>query len=390
MPQSTDLIYLDHQATTPVDPIVLDAMLPFFSGDFGNASSHHLAGRRAALAVDDARDSVGALIDGRPSGVVFTSGATEANNLVLQGAAGYEVGRPNVVVCRTEHLSVLDTVAAMAKSGTELTLVDVDTDGRINLDDLRAKVTTRTALVSVMLANNEIGTVAPVAEIADIAHASGALFHCDATQGVGRLPISVRASEIDFLTLSAHKLYGPKGVGAVHVSRRGQAVIEPIIHGGGHERGLRSGTLNVPGVVGLGRACEVAGSVLGVEEPELERLAGRLHAGVMGVGDVILNGPISDRLPGNRSYCFGGVDGEDLLLRMPQLAASTGSACSSASPAPSHVLLAIGRSYDEALSALRFGVGRFTTEQEIDRAVILVTDAVRAARSESLPARNAS
>jgi len=380
---SESSIYLDHQATTPLDSRVLDRMLPYLTDQYANAASHHAAGRAAAAAVDEAREQVAGLVGGRASGVVFTSGATEANNLAIRGLAEAADTRLGVVTVATEHPSVLEPVAALAAKGAPVLVLLVGPDGEVDLEQLTAALDEQTLVVSVMAANNEIGTLHPLPQIVDIAHRAGALVHCDATQLIGKLPLDVGAIGIDLASMSAHKLYGPKGVGALVLTRDAARRLSPQLLGGGHERGHRSGTLNVPGCVGFGEAAAIAADAMQEEAPRLTLLAKRLLSGIEVVGDVTLNGPATDRLPGNLNVSIKGTAGDDLMLRMPSLAVSTGSACSSASPRPSHVLLAIGRTHEEAASALRFGVGRFTTEEEIDRAVGTIVDTIKTVRTES-------
>jgi cysteine desulfurase len=359
------MIYLDHHATTPVDPRVLSAMLPYFSESFGNAASRQYRyGWEALEAVDRARAQVAALIDADAKDLVWTSGATEANNLALKGLI--EVcapSRPHIVTLATEHKSVLDTCRRLARSGVEVTVLPVQQDGHVDLETLQRAVTPRTAVVSVMAANNEIGVVAPLAEIAAIAHAHGALVHSDAAQ-------------------AAHKLYGPKGVGALYVRRKPRRVaLAPQMDGGGHERGLRSGTLNVPGIVGFGAAAEIARAELPSEARRLEGLRARLLDGLRrAVPGVIVNGSLDRRLPGNLNVSIPGVDGEALLVSLcDELAVSSGAACTAAEP--SHVLTALGRKTDLALASLRFGLGRATSAEEIDRAVGMVGTVVQHLRA---------
>ncbi len=373
-------IYLDHQATTPLDPQVLEAMLPYMTESFANAASHHRPGRAATLATDQARSQLAALIGGRPSGVVFTSGATEANNLVLRGLAEGDSQRRKIVTVGTEHLSILEPAEWLASRGWEVTVLPVGPQGELDLDRLADAVDRTTLLVSVMAANNEIGTLAPLVEIAAIAKDRGALFHSDATQLLGKIPLLADEIGLDLVSLSAHKMHGPKGIGALYLSRAGAPLLSPQILGGGHERGHRSGTLNVPGCVGFGTAADIACERMGEEAGRLRSLAAALYAELQPLGGIMLNGPAERRLPGNLNVCIDGTSGEDLMLRMPTIAVSTGSACSSASPRPSHVLLAIGRSYEQAESALRFGAGRFTTADDIGRAAATVKSAVESAR----------
>ena len=368
------MIYLDHHATTSVDPAVVSAMVPFFTEEFGNAASRQYPyGWRAQAAVDRARGQVAALIGAEAKDIVFTSGATEANNLALKGLLdACRSSRPHVVTLVTEHKSVLDTCAHLARTGCETTVLPVTPDGLVDLDALRAAVTERTAVVSVMAANNEIGVLAPLGEIADLAHAKGALLHTDAVQAAGKVPFDVRLGA-DLVSLTAHKIYGPKGVGALYVRRKPRRVaLASQMDGGGHERGMRSGTLNVPGIVGFGEAAELAMRVMSEEAARMKGLRDRLLAGLRRVvPDVTVNGPLDQRLPGNLNVSFTGVDGEALLVSLCEdLAVSSGAACTAAEP--SHVLKALGRSTELALASLRFGLGRWTTEQEIDTAIARV------------------
>ena len=379
------MIYLDHHATTPTDPAVMSAMVPFFTEEFGNASSRQYPyGWRAQAAVDRARGQVAALIGAEAKVIVFTSGASEANNLALKGLLEMcGASRPHVVTVATEHKSVLDACAHLARSGCETTELPVASDGRIDLDALRAAVTERTAVVSVMAANNEIGVLAPLGEVADIAHAKGALLHTDAVQAAGKVPFDVTVGA-DLVSLTAHKIYGPKGVGALYVRRKPRRVsLAPQMDGGGHERGMRSGTLNVPGIVGFGEAAALAARVMTEEAERLKGLRNRLLSGLrQSVPDVIVNGSLDARLPGNLNVSFAGVDGEALLVSLCEdVAVSSGAACTAAEP--SHVLKAIGRSTELALASLRFGLGRWTTAEEIDFAIDRVGGVVKQLRNMS-------
>jgi cysteine desulfurase len=375
-------IYLDAQATTPVDPRVLEAMLPFFTDQFGNASSrNHPFGWKAGKAVEHAREQVAALVGGRFRDVVFTSGATESNNLAIKGVAAVaETGRRHIVTIATEHRGVLDPCRALERRGFRLTVLGVDREGRIDLDHLRDVVTSETLLVSAMSANNEIGVLHPLAEIASIARARGALFHCDAVQSAGLVPLNVRELGIDLLSLSAHKMYGPKGAGALYVARRDPPVaIEPLFDGGGHERGLRSGTLNVPAIVGFGQAAELCRAVATSEAERLRMLRDRLWTALSSnLDDIALNGPMTPRLPNNLNIRVERVHGESLLKAVAaDVAVSPGAACATASAEPSHVLRAIGLDDEQARASMRFGVSRFTIGQEIDAAAAVVVQAVR-------------
>jgi cysteine desulfurase len=377
-----EMIYLDHHATTPVDARVLEAMLPYFSEKFGNpASKHHRFGWDANDAVEKARKQVAALIGAGSKDVIFTSGGTEANNLAIKGAAkARREERNQLVTVATEHKAVLDPMARLGRDGFDVVPIAVGADGRIDLDVLERVVTGRTALVSVMAANNEIGVVQPIKEAAAIAHARGAWFHTDAVQAAGRVPFDVEELDVDLATLSAHKIYGPKGVGALYVRRSASAdrvrvSIEAQIDGGGHERGLRSGTLNVPGIAGFGRAAEIARAELTTEARRVGALRDRLLEGLQSrIDGMTVNGAMASRLPGNLNVSFAGVDGEALLLGLDDIAVSSGAACTQAEP--SHVLMALGMTTDRALASLRFGIGRATTAEEIDYAAAKVSDVV--------------
>jgi cysteine desulfurase len=375
-------IYLDHHATTPVDPRVLDAMLPFFREDFGNAASiSHAFGRRAAAAVEDARERIAASLGAEPREIVFTSGATEANNLAIQGSARLRPAhRDHLVSVASEHPSVLDVCEALTSEGFRTTVVPVDAEGRVEPAAIGDALEDRTAVVSVMLANNEIGVLQPVDEIAALCRERGVPCHTDAAQAVGRIPVDVDALGVDLLSFSGHKVYGPKGIGALFVrQRRPRVRLAPVQHGGGHEGGLRSGTLPVPLIIGLARALEVCLEDLESEakrQRELrERLWGQLREAVP---DARCNGHPEERLPGNLNVTFPGVDADRLLLALTDVALSSGSACSTASPAPSHVLLAIGLSEQEAKSSIRIGLGRGTTPEEVDTAARRLLEAARA------------
>lgn len=377
-------VYLDNQATTPVDPRVLDAMLPYFGPRFGNAASRgHSFGWEAEQAVELARRQVAELAGASPREIVFSSGATESDNLALKGVAGAHGGRGHILTLATEHKAVLDTARALERAGIALTVLLPRTDGTIDLDALDAALRPDTLLVSVMQANNEIGVVQPLAEIGAICRRCGVLFHTDAAQSFGKLPIDVEACHIDLLSASAHKIYGPKGVGALYVRSRDPRVrLVPQMDGGGHESGLRSGTLNVPGIVGFGAACAIAASSMAEEARRTgalrDRLLALLQAGLEGV---TVNGALAPRLPGNLNVRFEGVDAASLLIALPGVALSTGSACTSAAITPSHVLRALGLSGREASSSVRFGIGRFNTEAEMDDVAARVIGAVRRLRT---------
>ena len=381
-------IYLDNHATTRVDPRVLEAMLPYFSEKYGNAASkNHAFGWEAEAAVDGAREQIAKLIGaGSTREIVITGGATESDNLAIKGVAeSYREKGNHVVTCVTEHKAVLDSCKVLEKHGYQVTYLPVLRDGAIDLAQLLSSLTDKTILISIMAANNEIGTIHPIAEIGRLAKEKNIIFHTDATQGVGKIPINVEQMGIDLLSLTAHKMYGPKGVGALYVrSSQPRVRLTPIIDGGGHERGMRSGTLNVPGIVGLGKACEIAGQEMNGEGERLIALRERLRDGILSeLEEVTINGHPQNRLPGNLNLSFAYVEGESLLMGLKEIAVSTGSACTSASLEPSHVLKAIGLADELAYSAIRFGVGRFNTEEEIDFTISRVIAEVRRLRAIS-------
>jgi cysteine desulfurase len=360
-------------------------MLPYFTTVYGNAASlSHRFGWEAAEAVDSARAQVAAAIGADSREIVFTSGATEANNLAIKGAlSGQRRRGKHLVTAATEHSSVLDPMRRLAREGFQLTIVPPDADGLVSVESIAAALTDRTVLVSVMAANNEVGTINPVAEIGRLCRQRGILFHTDATQAVGKIPLDVHEDAVDLLSFSAHKIYGPKGIGALYVRRRGPPFrLVPLFDGGGHERGLRSGTVAVPLAVGLGAAAEIATREREDESSRLLTLRERMHAGILSrLDEVLLNGHRERRLPGNLNLSFAGIDGEALMMAMRDLAVSSGSACSSATPEPSHVLLAMGRDEALARASLRFGLGRFTTAEEIDFAIESVVEAVTRLRA---------
>jgi cysteine desulfurase len=363
-------VYMDNHATTAVDPRVLEAMLPWFSTHYGNAASrNHVFGWKAEQAVNDARAQVAQAIGATPAEIVFTSGATEADNLMLKGAARhYRDKGDHLVTLATEHKAVLDSVHALEGEGFRVTVLPVRPDGLVDLDVLAAAIEEKTTVVSVMWANNEIGTIQPITEIGRIVRAKGALFAVDAAQAVGKIPVDVEAARVDLLALSGHKIYGPKGVGALFVRRRPKVRLTPLFDGGGHERGLRSGTLDVPGIVGLGTACALATTERPAEAARLLELRALLHERIASrLPGVHVNGTLEPdaRLPGNLNLSFDGVEGEALLLALRDVAVSSGSACSSASVEPSHVIRALGVGPDRAHASIRFGLGRFNTEEEV-------------------------
>jgi cysteine desulfurase len=379
-------IYMDYHATTPVDPRVLEAMLPFFKGEFGNAASKsHAFGWRAEEAVEAARAQVAALIGASAKELVWTSGATESNNLAIKGAAQFyeEKGR-HLVTVATEHKSVLDSMHALERDGWTVTVLPVARDGRVDPAAIQAALRPDTILVSVMHANNESGVVQPIEAIGAVTRAAGVLFHCDAVQSAGKIPFDVEKAQVDLASLSAHKLYGPKGVGALYVRRKPRVRLTTQIDGGGHERGFRSGTLNVPGIVGFGAACELAAAERDAEAVRLLALRERLRRGLeAGLDLVSLNGSLEHRLPGNLNVSFAYVEGEAMMMAIKDVAVSSGSACTSASLEPSYVLRAMGVGDDLAHSSIRFGLGRFTTAAEVDFVIALVIAKVKRLRDMS-------
>jgi cysteine desulfurase len=380
-------IYMDNQATTALDPRVLEAMLPYFTEKFGNAASRsHEFGWMAEEAVENARGQIARLIRATPREIVFTSGATESDNLAIKGVAeSYRAKGNHIITQATEHKAVLDSCKRLEKYGYEVTVLPVAPDGLIDLVELRSAITPKTILLSIMYANNEIGVIQPIAEIGKIAKEHKILFHVDAVQAVGKIPVDVQRDSIDLLSISAHKLYGPKGIGALYVRRKDPKVeISPTIDGGGHERGMRSGTLNVPGIVGLGKACELCQKEMPEEGPRLARLRDKLKdaitASLDGTG---VNGSMTHRLPNNLSLSFSGVEGDALLMGINDVAVSSGSACTSAMIEPSYVLRALGVSDELSHSSIRFGLGRFNTEEEVAYVADRVIETVKRLRELS-------
>jgi cysteine desulfurase len=380
-------IYLDNNATTPVDPRVLEAMLPYFAENFGNpASVSHLPGDRAAEAVESSREQLAEVLGGRANEIVFTSGATESINLAIKGVAraNAEKGK-HIITCLTEHMAVLDTCAYLEQNGFEITYLPVDGHGLIDLDHLEDSIRADTILVSIMAANNETGVLQPIDEVGEICRSKHVPFHTDATQAVGKIPIDVDRMQIDLLSCSAHKIYGPKGVGALFIRKFGPRVrCEPIIHGGGHEGGFRSGTLNVPGIVGLAKAAQLAADELPREAVRLTSLRDRLVGGLQAeLDEVHLNGHPAKRLPNTANLCFAWVEGESLLQGLTSLAVSTGSACSGANDKTSHVLKAMSIPDLLAKTAIRFSLGRFNTAEELEYTIGAVAEQVRRLRAIS-------
>jgi cysteine desulfurase len=380
-------IYMDYHATTPVDPRVLEAMMPYFTQVFGNAASrNHPFGWEAEEAVEKARKQVADLIGANVKEVIFTSGATESNNLAIKGVAEmYREKGNHIITCVTEHKAVIDTCKKLEKGGYRVTYLAVQKDGRISLDELRAAITDKTILITIMTANNEIGVLQPVAEIGAIAREKGIIFHTDAVQAAGKVPFNVNDLKVDLVSISAHKMYGPKGVGALYVRRRNPRVLlSEQINGGGHERGMRSGTLNVTGIVGLGKAAELCKAEMAADAERLRQLRDylneRLHKNL---DELYINGSMEHRLPHNLNISFAYVEGESLLMGINDVAVSSGSACTSASLEPSYVLKALGAGDDLAHSSIRFGLGRWTTKEEVDYVIEKLTNVVQRLREMS-------
>jgi len=380
-------IYMDYHATTPCDPRVLDAMIPYFTEMFGNAASrNHQFGWQGEEAVENARKQVADLIGSTSKEIIFTSGATESDNLAIKGVADmyYERG-DHIITVVTEHKAVLDTCKKLEKRGFKVTYLPVGSDGLISPDDVRNAITDKTILVSIMHANNEIGVIQPISEIGKVCKEKGVLFHTDATQSVGKIPFNVNELNVDLVSFSGHKMYGPKGVGGLYVRRKNpRVVLVPMMDGGGHERGMRSGTLNVTGIVGLGKAAELAKQDMQSDHERIFGLREKLRKGIMDeIPDVYINGHAEQRLAGNLNISFAYVEGESLLMGINDIAVSSGSACTSASLEPSYVLKALGVGEELAHSSIRFGLGRFNTEEEVDYTVNRVNEAVNRLRELS-------
>ena len=380
-------IYMDNHATTPMDPRVLEEMLPYFMEKFGNAASrNHSFGWAAEEGVETARERIAKLVGATTKEIIFTSGATESDNLAIKGVAEmYREKGNHIITAVTEHKAVLDTCKRLEKYGYRVTYMPVQKDGLVDLDDLKRAMDDKTILVTIMYANNEIGVLQPVAEIGKLCRERGVIFHTDATQAVGKVPVDVIKQNIDLASISGHKMYGPKGVGALYVRRKNPRVqISAIIDGGGHERGMRSGTLNVPGIVGLGKACAIAQEEMPQESCKLAGLRNRLRDRIMGkLDEVYINGSMDHRLPGNLNISFAYVEGESLLMGINDIAVSSGSACTSATLEPSYVLKALGTGDDLAHSSIRFGIGRFNTEAEVDYVADRVIETVERLRELS-------
>ena len=378
------MIYLDYNSTTPVDSCVLEAMLPYFTEKFGNAASKtHSFGWVAEAAVEQARERVGKLINATPHEIIFTSGATEAINLALKGVfENYQSKGNHIVTVSTEHKAVLDTCKFLETKGAQVTYLPVNREGLIDLNQLSNSITQSTILVCVMYANNETGVMQPINEIAKIVHEKGSIFTCDATQAVGKIKVDVESDGIDLLSLSAHKMYGPKGIGSLFVRRKNPRVtLSPLIHGGGHERGLRSGTLNVPGIVGLGKACEIAEKEMWDDATRISQLRTMLEQKLLDIGNVFVNGSIKNRLPNVTNLSFSGIKADSLIAQLPDIAVSSGSACTSAIAEPSHVLKAMGISDEMAYSSIRFSLGKFTTKEEIEITLEKIKEKIKEIKS---------
>jgi len=379
-------IYLDYQATTPCDPRVVEKMLPFFTEIFGNPhSQNHSHGWLAEDAVEKSRTQVASLIGADPKEIIFTSGATESNNLALKGASGFYRDKKNhIITCVTEHKCVLDSCRHLEQEGFSVTYLPVQSTGLIDVDQLRQTIRSETILVSIMAVNNEIGVIQPLAEIGKICREAGVFFHTDAAQAAGKIPLNVEAMNIDLMSISGHKIYGPKGIGALYVRRKPRVRLQAIINGGGQERGMRSGTLPTPLCVGLGEACAIAISEMKAEAARIKILSDRLYQGLTSqLDDVYLNGQGAPRIPGNLNLSFAYVEGEGLMMGIKELSVSSGSACTSSSLEPSYVLRALGVEEELAHTSLRFGLGRFSTEADVDKAIELVVAAVTRLREMS-------
>ena len=371
-------IYMDYSATTPVDPRVADKMIPFLREQFGNpASRSHMYGWTAEAAVEEARANVAAIVGADPREIIWTSGATESNNLALKGAAQfYKTKGKHIITVKTEHKSVLDTVRELERVGFEATYLEPQDNGLITIEQLEAAIRPDTILVSVMLVNNEIGVIQPIAEIGALCRSKGIIFHCDAAQAVGKVHIDLENTKVDLMTFTAHKVYGPKGVGALYVRRKPRVRLEAQMHGGGHERGLRSGTLPTHQIVGMGEAFRLAKEEMDAELVRVKALRDRLAKGLMEIEEVYINGDMEHRVPHNLNVSFNYVEGESLIMAIKDIAVSSGSACTSASLEPSYVLRALGRSDELAHSSIRFTIGRFTTEEDIDFTIELLKSKV--------------
>ncbi|MDG1286423.1 MAG: IscS subfamily cysteine desulfurase [Rickettsiales bacterium] len=389
MPKSGDIrfpIYLDNQATTPMDPRVMEKMMPYFMEKFGNPHSRsHAYGWETEAAIEIAREEVAKLINANPKEIVFTSGATESNNIAIKGVAEfYGAKKKHIITAQTEHKCVLESCRQLEQKGFEITYLPVQTNGLIDLEALKAALREDTLLVSIMMVNNEIGVIQPVTEIGALCRANGTLFHTDAAQSFGKIPIDIEAMNIDMMSISGHKIYGPKGVGALYVRRRPRVRIKSILSGGGQERGFRSGTLPTPMVVGLGEAARIAGEEMEKDTAHVKALSDHFMKEILdNIKDVFLNGDREARIPGNLNISFAYIEGESMIMALKELAVSSGSACTSASLEPSYVLRAIGVGEDLAHTSIRFGFGRFTTREEVDYAVELIKKSINHLREMS-------
>ena len=378
------LIYMDYQSTTPTDKRVLSTMLPHFTEKFGNPHSNHTLGWEAKNEIDFAKKQIASVINADPKEILFTCGATESNNLALKGVAHfYKAKRNHIITVKTEHKSILNPCQYLEQEGFEVTYLPVNNDGLISLDDLKEAIKSNTLLVSVMAVNNEIGVIQPLKEIGKICKERNVFFHTDAVAGFGKIPLDVKEMNINLMSISSHKLYGPKGVGALFIQSNPKVKLQPIIHGGGQETGIRSGTLPTPLIVGFGKAAEIAAQEMKTEHARLLDLSKRFLKGISDIPQVFLNGHKTLRWPGNINLSFGHIEGESMMLAMKDLIVSSGSACTSASLEPSYVLKAIGIDQDLAHTSIRFGLGRYTTENEIDRAIVSVKQAVKRLRAMS-------
>jgi len=381
-----DNIYLDYQATTPCDERILEKMLPYFCGIFGNPHSrNHIHGWMAEEAIDTARQQIADIIGADEREIIFTSGATESNNLAIKGVTEfYKADKNHIITCATEHKCVIDSCRRMEQEGFKVTYLPVQTNGLIDLKELEAAITDKTCLVSIMAVNNEIGVIQPIAEIGKLCRSKGVFFHTDAAQAVGKIPIDVNEMNIDLLSISGHKIYGPKGIGALFVRRKPRVRLKALISGGGQERGMRSGTLPTPLCVGLGEACSIARREMARESERVKKLTDRLYKGITEqLEQVYLNGDLEQRVPGNLNLSFACVEGEGLMMGCKEISVSSGSACTSSSLEPSYVLRALGVKEDMAHTSIRFGVGRFTTEEEIETAIDKVVKSVKRLREMS-------
>lgn len=378
-------IYLDYSATTPVDPRVAAKMIPFLTEHFGNpASRSHAYGWKTEEAVEEARAHVAGLLGADPREIVWTSGATEGNNLAIKGAAQfYKTKGKHLITQKTEHKATLDTMRELERQGFECTYLDVEEDGLVDVEKFKAAIRPDTILASIMMVNNEIGVIQPIAELGEICRARGIILHCDAVQAAGKIPIDLSKLKVDLMTITAHKMYGPKGIGALYIRRKPRVRIEAQIHGGGHERGFRSGTLPTHQIVGMGEAARIAKEEMATDNERIRMLRDRLWAGLSEMEAVVLNGDLEKRIPGNLNASFNYVEGESLIMAIKDIAVSSGSACTSASLEPSYVLRALGRSDELAHSSIRFTLGKFTTAEEVDFAVNLVRSKVAKLRELS-------